>query len=276
MWPTNDRHRRDFPTQRHLPAVPLVDVHCHLLAGLDDGPKDWEQAIAMCQLAWNDGVRAIAATAHQNPQWPNVTPSRILLETDQLMQRLQAEQLPLAVYPTAEVMIGPDIEIDLECDRLLTISNLMRYLLVELPHGMFLDLRDMVSRMLKMGVRPILVHPERHPELLFGNDVVEDLILRGCLIQVNADSITQQTHPQVTEALRSWARRGIIHLIASDGHSTTRRKPGVSAAYNQIAEWTDWATADRICSTNGMAVLEGLPLKTPRPTPRKRTWFAKT
>jgi len=243
---------------------------------MDDGPQDWEQAVAMCRIAWDDGVRAIAATAHQNPRWPEVTPQRILEATVELRRRLKAEEIPLEVYPAAEVMIGPEIESDFEGGRLLSVSNLNRYLLVELPSGMFLDLRGMVTRLLGLGVRPILVHPERHPELLHGSGVVEELIQRGCLIQVSAASITQNENSQVTEGLRSWARRDIIHLIASDGHSPKRRPPGVSTAYQRLAEWSDWARADRICSINGMAVLEGLPIETPRPRLRKRRWFTRT
>jgi protein-tyrosine phosphatase len=256
-------------------VIPLVDVHCHLLAGLDDGPQDWEQAIAMCRMAWEDGTRAIAATAHQNDRWPEVTPQRILEATRELQRRLEAERIPLAIYPAAEVMIGPELEDAFAEHQLLSVSDLGRYLLIELPTGMFFDLRDMVTGLMELGVRPILVHPERHPELLHGAGVVEELILRGCLIQVTADSITQNTHPQVMTGLRSWARRNIIHLIGSDGHSPARRVPGVSAAYKRLGEWTGWATADRICSTNGLAVLEGLPLQTPRPSPLKRRWFTR-
>ncbi|MBI2480746.1 MAG: protein tyrosine phosphatase [Planctomycetia bacterium] len=258
-----------------LHMLPLVDVHCHLLAGLDDGPQDWEQAIAMCRIAWEDGTRAIAATAHQNDHWPDVTPQRILEATGELRCRLEAERIPLAVYPAAEVMIWPDLENAFEANQLLSVSDLRRYLLIELPTGMFFDLRDMVTRLMELGVRPILVHPERHPELLHGVGVVEELIFRGCLIQVTADSVTQNQHPQVMTGLRSWARRNIIHLIGSDGHSPIRRVPGVSAAYKRLGEWAGWAAADRICSSNGLTVLEGRPLQTPRPAPAKRRWFTR-
>jgi protein-tyrosine phosphatase len=255
--------------------IPLADVHCHLLAGLDDGPQTWEDAVGMCKIAWEDGAKAIAATAHQNEHYPNVTAERILEATAELEKRLRSEQIAISVFPTAEVMISPSIEADLAEKKLLTVANTGRYLLVELPSGIFFDLRDMVTSLVEMGVRPILAHPERHPEFLQGNGTIEELILRGCVVQVSADSVMQDRYPQFAADLRSWARRNVIHLIGSDGHSTTRRPPGMSTAHSVLAQWTDGATADRICSDNGMAVFEGRPLQLPRPRPKRNRWFSR-
>ena len=255
--------------------LPLVDIHCHLLPGLDDGPASWAEALAMCRIAWDDGTRAIAATAHQNENWPGVTPNSIRNATQQLAERLQAQGIPLAVYPCAEVMVGPEIETAWEHGQLLSMSDLGQHLLIEMPHGLVLDLRGLITNLIKMGVRPILAHPERHPELMHDNGIVDELILRGCLIQVSADSITQDRFPKMADALRAWARRGVIHLIGSDGHSPTQRLPGIGAAYGRLAEWVGFGIADRICSINGMAILEGLPLETPRPRAPKRRWLSK-
>ena len=230
----------------------------------------------MCRIAWEDGTRAVAATAHQNPRWPEVTPDAIRQVASELVRRLNEQEIPLAVYPTAEVMVGPDTEDDLQAGRVLPVSDQGCYLLIELPSGLYLDLRDLVTNLVGMGVRPILAHPERHPELLHGKDTMNELILRGCLVQVSADSITQECYAELTRGLKSWLKRGIIHLIGSDGHSPNKRPPGISAAYNRLAEWAGWGVADRICSVNGMAVLEGLPLEVPRPMPAKRRWFSRT
>ncbi len=226
-------------------------------------------------MAWDDGTRAIAATAHQNPRWPGVTPATIQHATSELDRRLIDQGIPLSVYPTAEVMVGPDTEVDLQAGRLTTVSDQGCYLLIELPAGLFLDLRELVTNIAEAGVRPILAHPERHPELLHGEDTINELIRRGCLVQVSAASITQRCYPQLTSGLKQWVKRGIVHLIGSDGHSPQNRPPGISAAYERLAEWADWGLADRVCSGNGMAVLEGLPLEIPRPLPARRSWFSR-
>lgn len=254
----------------------LVDVHCHLFGGLDDGPTTWDESLEMCRLALADGTVAIAATAHQNDQWPNNSPEAILTATNKLKEILRSAKIPLFVAPVGEVMITSNTLDDWQAGKLLSYAHQCRYLLIELPSGIFLDLRWLITELVQLGIRPVLAHPERHPEFLHSPGVIEDLILRGCVVQVTAASILQQRYREVRTALQQWARRGLIHTIGSDGHSPTHRRPGISAAYQQLAEWTDWATADRICSTNGMALLEGLPLEIPHPKmPSKRRWFGR-
>ena len=82
--------------------IPLVDMHCHLLAGLDDGPRSDEEAVAMCRMAYDEGVRMVAATAHQNEHWDLVTPDRIRQATHQLAQTLRTAGIPLLVFPCAK------------------------------------------------------------------------------------------------------------------------------------------------------------------------------
>src|SRR5713226_9843715 len=90
--------------------IPLVDIHCHLLAGLDDGPRTEEEAVSMCRLAYAEGVRMVAATAHQNEDWPSVTPDRIRKAAQGLCDKLRELGLALTVFPSAEVMAHPKIE----------------------------------------------------------------------------------------------------------------------------------------------------------------------
>src|SRR3954466_9216752 len=110
--------------------VPLIDTHCHLLPGLDDGPSSWDDALEMCQIAWEEGVRGIAATVHQNEHWPN-TRAAILKKTTELTQRLKSEGIRLAVYPAAEVMLGPDFEQAWSDGQLLTMADRGEFLLIE-------------------------------------------------------------------------------------------------------------------------------------------------
>src|SRR4029079_11337082 len=90
--------------------VPLTDMHVHLLAGLDDGPRSMDDAVRMCRLSHAEGVRLSVALAHQNEAWPAVTPARIRAAAAALAARLKDEGLEFAVYPTAEVMVGPATE----------------------------------------------------------------------------------------------------------------------------------------------------------------------
>jgi protein-tyrosine phosphatase len=252
--------------------IPLVDMHCHLLAGLDDGPQTDEDALAMCALAYEDGTRIAAATAHQNESWPAVTPERIRQATARLAQQLRDARIPLTVFPCAEVMARPDADACWRRGELLSVADRGQYLLLEMPHNLFVDLGGLVEDLRRDGVRPILAHPERHPELLHEPDRLAELVRAGCLVQVSAGSVTAPAGRRDGRALRSWFLRGLVHLLGSDGHSPRRRRPGLAEAYHTIARWAGSPAADRVCSTHGTVIAHGLPLHVPRPIP-KRTWW---
>jgi protein-tyrosine phosphatase len=255
--------------------LPLIDMHCHLLAGLDDGPATEEDALAMCRIAYDDGIRMTTATAHQNERWEAVTPTRIREASSQLAQRLHAAGVPLAVVPCAEVMVDPEIELSWQRGELLSVADRGEYLLIELPHGLFVDLQDVVLGLRQAGVRPILAHAERQPELLHDPGRIEGLIRAGCLVQVNSGSVTEPASRQDSQALKDWFRRGVVHVMGSDGHSPRRRRPQMASAYQQIARWAGSSVADRVCSINGTAVLHGLPLRISEPERRRTRWFAR-
>jgi protein-tyrosine phosphatase len=253
--------------------IPLVDVHCHLLAGLDDGPRSEEEALTMCEMAFAEGVRVSAATAHQNDSWPDVTPDRIRRAAARLAEQLRELGLPLMTFPCAEVMVHPEVEDAWRDGKLLSVADRGQYLLVEMPHGLFVDLRELVRGLREAGVRPILAHPERHPELLHDAGTVEELIRLGCLVQVSSGSVTDPPSGRDERALKDWFRRGVVHLMGSDGHSPLRRPPRMADAYQRINRWAGAAAADRVCSTHGMAVALGHPLRVPEPQPRRGRWI---
>ncbi len=254
--------------------LPLVDMHCHLVAGVDDGPRRLEDAVAMCRISLAEGVGAVHGLAHQNDSYPDVTPEIIRSGIVELNHAIRNEELPLLIAPGAEVMVQPAMANFLEKDYFLSIADRRQYLFIEMPHGMFIDLRDCIMSMAQYGLRPILAHPEQVPELLFEPRQAEALLELGCLFQVSSANVVQAQSSRATRALREWFRRRMVHVLGSDGHSPHRRPPLMREAYMTIANWVGEAEADRICSINGMAILQGLPLKLP-PVQRQswRQWL---
>lgn len=230
----------------------------------------------MCRIAYDEGTRLISATAHQSETWPNVTPERIRLATRRLERQLAEAQIGLSVYPCAEVMIHPELEDLYAGGRLLSIADMGHYLLIEMPHQLYFNVRYMVAKLRAAGVRPILAHPERCPELLHKVGEIEDLIDAGCLVQVSTKSITEPKNRRDERALRSWFERGIPHVLGSDGHSPRRRPPHIRAAYDKISRWAGPDVATRIASANGVAILRGLPFCVPDFKPPRRRWFWQT
>jgi len=253
--------------------IPLVDIHCHLLAAVDDGPRTDDEALAMCRAAYADGTRWACATAHQNESWGDVTPDRLRQATRRLTQMLDQAGVPLTVFPGAEVLVRPDIEAAWRRGELLSLADRGQYLLIEMPHDVAIDLGPVVEDLRRAGAGVVLAHPERHPELLHDPGRVDRLAVAGCLVQVSARSITDPPSRRAEQVLKSWLRRGVVHLLGSDGHSLHRRPPRMAAAYRQIVRWAGSRVADRVCSTNGTAILHGWPVRPAPPEPRKRRWL---
>ncbi len=253
----------------------FVDTHCHLCPGLDDGPRTMEEALQMCHIAWNEGVRAIAALAHQNEHWADVTPARICESTAEVAAELAAIGSPMRLVPTAEVMISAETLPQWRSGQLLSVGDHGKYLLVEFPHGLYLDIRGFTHELVQLGVRPILAHADRYPELVHGGEMITELIAAGCIVQVSTTCLMEPESRGQMKTLRAWARRGIIHVVGSDAHSPRRRRPVMAAAYEQLRKWTSREAADRICGRNGMRVLRGEPLTVQPPAAnRRRSWFA--
>jgi len=170
-------------------------------------------------------------------------------------------------------MVHPEIEAAWRRGELLSVADRGEYLLVEMPHGLFIDLRAIIKGLREAGVRPIIAHPERHPELLHDPGRIEQFIQAGCLVQVSSGSVTDPEAREDARALRDWFKRGVVHFLGSDGHSPRHRRPRMADAYRQIAQWAGVSVADRVCSTNATAVVHGLPLRVPPPEPRRTRWF---
>jgi protein-tyrosine phosphatase len=255
--------------------IPLVDMHCHLLAGVDDGPRTNEEALEMCRIAYEDGIRLSAALAHQNERWNAVTPQLIREQVARLAVALGEVSSPFTVFPSAEVTAHPEMETSWQQGTLLSVADRGTYLLVEMPNGIFVDLREIIRGLRRAGVCTILAHAERQPELLHDVGLIEQFIEAGCLVQVNSGSVSEPPSDEDGKALQDWFKRGIVHFLGSDGHSPRRRRPKMADAYRQIVRWAGSQVADRVCSTNGAAIVQGLPLRVSPPQPRRAKWFAR-
>lgn len=180
--------------------TPLADTHVHLLAGRDDGPETLDEAVAMCRMLVADGARHATALAHQNEHYPQNSAEQLRADAAELTKQLASRQIPLSVYPTGEVMLSASIVQDWQSGQLLSVGDRGQWLLVEMPHGMFVDLLPIAEALRPLGIRPIVAHAERYPELLDDPGLTAEWIKAGCLIQV-----TSRASP--TRGIRRWNGR---------------------------------------------------------------------
>jgi protein-tyrosine phosphatase len=256
-------------------VTPIADTHVHLLAGLDDGPPTEDEAVAMCRMLVAEGARHATALAHQNEFWPDATADRMRAVAASLVASLAAKKVPLTVYPTAEVMLAPGIVEDWAAGKLVSVADRKQWLLVEMPHGMFVDVLPIVERLRPSGLRLIIAHAERYPELLHDQALAVKWIGAGCLIQVTARAIAEPWDGEMERGIKAWARGGFIHVIGSDGHGIDRRQPLLAAGYRRLEKLVGRAAAERIGSHWGVAVLQGLTVNVPPPGPPARSWFTR-
>jgi protein-tyrosine phosphatase len=229
----------------------------------------------MCRMLVAEGVSHATALAHQNPDYPDNTPERMIAVAAALSATLTAKKIPLSVYPTGEVMLSPTTVDDWKAGKLLSIANRGQWLLVEMPHGDFLDALPVAEELRPLGVRLVIAHAERYPELLHDPDRAAAWIAAGCLIQVTARAIADPWHDDMGRGIEEWAKGGFIYLIGSDGHGIDRRQPLLAAGYKRLAKLAGRAAARRIGVEWGRAILTGEPVEVPAPHAPARKWFAR-
>lgn len=255
--------------------LPPVDTHVHLLAGLDDGPRDEQEALAMARMLVSDGVRTATALAHQNDLYPDNTPENLLKAAAALEAKLKEKEIPLNVVPTGEVMVTPDLVERYDAGRLLTYGNKGKHLLVEMPHAVFVDLLPMAAQLRPKGVRLVVAHAERYPELLYGGTMVEHWIAAGCLIQVTARELAESGNSPGGKILKDWITRGIIHMLGTDGHRLDMRPPKMKPGVDAVRKWAGDGVADRISNCWASSIMQGRAVNPPPPVQIKKTWFGK-
>jgi protein-tyrosine phosphatase len=247
----------------------VIDIHCHLLPEVDDGPKSWDAAVEMCRMAAADGITHSVTTPHANDRY--------------VYDRAYLSGLLGQLRNSIKEKIGPalPLQLSLGCDLHLSIENLERvldaphnytigetnYLLIELSDfSVPTRLADCFTRLGDRGLTPILTHPERNPILQQTPQRVLEWAEQGCLIQVTASSLTGFWGERPEIIARWLLERSAVHVLASDAHDTKRRVPNLSAARAVAERIVGAEYAEALVEGNPGAIVQGMPIPyCPRP-----------
>jgi protein-tyrosine phosphatase len=220
----------------------MIDVHSHILPGIDDGARDLEEALEMARLAVADGIRVMVATPHlfkrKTVDLEAMNEKRIILEhLDRFRVRLAAEGIDLEILPGCDVPLSPEALSLLAENRVLTVNDGKRYLLLELPDfSIPPSLDDICFQLQCRGITPIITHPERHLFIQERPDRLGRMIDLGCLAQLTAGSLTGGFGRLVAKVSRQLVTKGYIHLLASDAHNLRHRPPQLSKAVSALSK----------------------------------------
>jgi protein-tyrosine phosphatase len=250
----------------------LIDLHCHLLPGIDDGPVTTEESLMLAREAASDGIDVIAATPHLRADHPRVRPLELAGRCDALKDALAAEGSVLEVVPGAEVAVTWALDAAQEDLRLATYGQRGTDALVETPYGPLTSNFEelLFDRFSARGVRILLAHPERNPTFQQEPERLAELVRRGVLTQITARSLSRsRRRSPVRRLATAMVSEGLAHVLASDSHGVDRRasslSAGVAAAAGIDAGRARWMVTDAPA-----AILAGEPLPPLPPAPRRR------
>ncbi|SFC10887.1 protein-tyrosine phosphatase [Alkalibacterium subtropicum] len=215
----------------------MIDLHCHILPGVDDGAKTMEESVEMAKLAASEGITHILATPHHmNRSWFNEKQDVIKL-VNQLQSELDRQEIAMTIFPGQEIRLYGDIIKDIEEDKILFTDEQQQYILIEFPTAtiptyaerLFFDLQS-------SGKIPIIVHPERNHEILKHPNHLKDFIDKGALAQLTAASYTGGFGSKIQKFSKQLIEANLVHFLASDAHNVTNRAFHMQDAYDRLSK----------------------------------------
>lgn len=265
-----------FGRLRH-PRTGLVDIHVHILPGLDDGPVGWAASVEMARQAVQAGTVAVVATPHVLPGRQDGASLEFIGQmVDDLRSRLKAANVPLHVVPGGEVYPTPDLGARLAAREvpLMGQAGQVRYILVDTPLDVLPPrFEELLFEIRLAGVTPVLAHPERCRALQTNPERAASLAAQGSLFQVTAGSLLGEFGQQAQRAGWHYLESGVAHVVASDSHGTERRSPAsLARAYKVVARQFGEEWAMRLFSEHPGRMVRGEPIPSTGVLERAGPW----
>jgi protein-tyrosine phosphatase len=237
----------------------MIDLHNHLLPGIDDGSKRLEDTLEFLRIAWRDGVRTVVATPHMKPGVYDNTRQTILERVALVREAQQGDEAEgVTLLPGAEVYFTADVVQRAKDGELMTVADRGKYVLLELPYQQIpMRVDDTIFQLRLLGITPLLAHPERVAYYLEDIERVAASVRLGALTQVTGSSIAGLFGSKARDFARAMLARGLLHVLASDSHDVSYRPPLLSPAVQVVAGIAGAEAARRMVEDTPQAILEG-------------------
>ena len=235
----------------------MIDIHCHLLPNIDDGPKSWDESLEMIRIACGDGITGAVMTPHwiQGTNW-QPTPDTVRSVVAELNVRIKEAGLDFEVYPGMEIGIIPDLPRVVSTGEVLTLAD-SDFILIEIPfYSLPLGIEEVIFGLETLGKTPVLAHPERNREFQSSPRRIVKLVGMGALVQVTASSLSGGFGDAAKSCSIEFAKLGVIHFVSSDAHSKNHRTPVVSNGLAVIEKKLGREAVDEIIS-NTYQIING-------------------
>lgn len=237
----------------------MIDLHIHILPGIDDGAQSWDDAVEMAEMAAESGVDTVAATVHSNlPGKPDPREAALYLkQLKEFRQILEEEKIPLTVLPGMEIFAGEEFLKRLQKGQLLSL-NQTRYVLMEFPMDVpAAEIYRILFETTEAGYLPVLAHPERYFCVQKVPAHVYEWYQMGIVIQINKGSILGRFGKKVQRTADSLLRHKIVTVAASDAHSPYIRTPDMVELKEVLRENYGESVRQRLLTENPRRILRG-------------------
>lgn len=235
----------------------MIDIHSHILPGLDDGAPDLKTALKMAKMAEKDGITGMIATPHSYDGNYNCSREEILEACDKFNHELKKESFTLKVYPGAEIRLIPELLEMYKRDELLTIGNLGKAILLELPERFIPEaIIRFVNKLGENGLQVILAHPERNSTIQNNYQVLDELIYAGATVQITAGSLTGKFGRPTKLFTEQLLKGQKVQHLATDSHALRGRAPIMSKAVKTMKKIIGIENATMILDQNKNLVIQ--------------------
>lgn len=236
----------------------MIDIHSHLLAGIDDGAQHLSEAVALCRYAVNNGITHSVITPHIHPGRYENTSHTIEQAFNRLQSALKEAAIPLKISFSAEVRISVEMMTMIEQDQIpfLGYYEDNKLLLLEMPHSHVLPgSQKLIDWLLKRNIRPVIAHPERNKELMLDYSRVIPFVQQGCLLQVTAASVAGKFGLLCQDFARYLIEHDLVSYVATDAHNLQHRPPDLKQCITPIRLWAGQEKAEQLLKTNAWKIV---------------------
>lgn len=214
----------------------MIDIHCHIVPNIDDGAKNLDDALEMAKIAYNEGIRQIINTSHYHPSFNYIKGEELLNRVKEFNNILKLNNIDIEIFIGNELYYSEDIIEIIEQKEFYSLNN-SRYLLIEFsPLNFPKNILDIIYEIKIRGYIPILAHVERYKAIHENINLIYECINEGALIQVNSSSIIGKNGNEIKKVSNILLDNNMIHFVATDAHSSIRRRPIVKETYNYIVK----------------------------------------
>ncbi len=236
----------------------MIDIHAHILPGLDDGPSTLEESLEMARIAVKNDIRYMIATPHcLNGRYINWR-QNILSSCIEFNSALEKHNIPLKVLPGSEAHLSMEIMDEFEKGRLMTLNDTGCYLSLELPDQIIAkSVIRFINNIRIRNIIPIIAHPERNMAIQNDLDLLSDFISAGALSQITGNSLKGEFGPLVFDCCIEIIERRMVHFMASDAHSAFGRPPDFLESYKKLSSMIGKNEAEKIMFEFPQNILDG-------------------